>query len=99
MIIFDKFFRTIFLNVKVTKNVYSNFLKELKFVDNRYSVKLVLKIDTVILPDNYLLAKSRLRNLESRHDKNPELSRPANVYLKVKGPKVHCYCRLKVFPE
>ena len=77
MIIFDKFFRTIFLNLKVTKNVYSNFLKELKFVDNRYSVKLVLKIDTVILPDNYLLAKSRLRNLESRHDKNPELSRPA----------------------
>ena len=75
--IFDKFFRTIVLNLKVTKNVYSNFLKELKFVDSRYSVKLPFKIDTVILLDNYLLAKSRLRTLKSRHDKNPELSRPA----------------------
>ena len=59
-------------------NVYSNFLKELKFVDSRYSVKLPFNIDTGVLPDNYSLAKSRLRNLKSRLDKNPALLKNYN---------------------
>ena len=45
----------------------------MKFVGSRCSVKLPLKIDTDILPDNYSIAKSRLRNLKSRLDKNPVL--------------------------
>ena len=46
---------------------------ELKFVNNQYSVKLHFKINTGVLPDNYLLTKSRLPNLKSCLDKTPEL--------------------------
>ena len=45
------------------ERVYSNFLKELKFVDRRYSVKFPFKINTDVLPDNYSLVKSCLRTL------------------------------------
>ena len=37
------------------ENVYSNFLKELKFLDSRYSVKVLFKIGTGVFPDNYSL--------------------------------------------
>ena len=60
------------------ENVYSNFLKELKFAHSRYSVKLAFKIHTEVLPDNYLLTKSRLHNLKSRLDKNPTLLKNYN---------------------
>ena len=60
------------------KNVYSNFLKKLKFVYSRYSVKLPFKTNTGVLLDNYSLAKSRLRNLKSCLDKNSELLKNYN---------------------
>ena len=78
-------FRTMMISVIIftsfhesNENVYSSFLKELKFVDSRYSVKLPFKIGTHILPDNYSLAKSRLRNLKSCLDKNPALLKSYN---------------------
>ena len=60
------------------ENGYSNFLKELKFVDSCYSVKLLFKIETGVLPDNYLVTKSCLGNLKSRLDKNPALLKNYN---------------------
>ena len=54
----------------------------MKFVDSRYSVKLPFNIDTGVLPDNYSLAKSRLRNLKSRLDKNPALLKNYNNIIK-----------------
>ena len=42
------------------EKVYSNFLKELEFVDSQYPVKFPFKMGTYVFPDNYSFDKSHL---------------------------------------
>ena len=49
--------------------------KSIQFVDSHYRISIPWKGDSVYLPDNYSVAVNRLKNLEKRLAKNPEVAR------------------------
>ena len=49
--------------------------QSVKFVDGRYQISTPWKDDVVNLPNNYPMALTRLRNLEKRLQKNPDVGR------------------------
>ena len=55
------------------KSVYENFTEDIKFEDNRYTVKLPFKQDHPTIPHNYYLSLKRLNSLRIRLDINKEL--------------------------
>ena len=54
-------------------SVYNEFIKDMKFNRNRFSVKLPLKEMHPILLDNFNFCERRLKKLKCRLDQNPEL--------------------------
>ena len=54
-------------------SVYDRFVDEIKFVNDRYEVKLPFKENIPMLEDNYSLCLKRLNNLRHRLEKDPAL--------------------------
>ena len=73
-------------SVGVSKNefdVCENFEADISFADNRYEVKLPFKSEHGMLDDNFLLRKSRLKNLfNSKFRKDPDLFKLYNEIIK-----------------
>ncbi len=62
--------------------VHNKFVDEIKFVDNRYEVKMPFKDGHPILPDNYSLAKRRLFSLVNRLQQNKEIAEQYDEIIK-----------------
>ena len=58
-----------------------NFIRDIQFRDNRYEVSLPWKQERLPLSTNYLQSFNRLKSLENRLKKEPELLAQYNQYL------------------
>ena len=54
-------------------SIIEHFSENIGYHDNRYCVKLPFKEIKEAIPDNFILAKNRLRYLKKRLDKNPDV--------------------------
>ena len=59
-------------------SLYDKFVAEVEFVEGRYQVRLPFKEDHELLPDNFVLCKSRLASLMKRLNLKTEISRHYN---------------------
>ena len=73
-------------SVGVSKNEFEfcgNFEADISFANNRYEVKLPFKSEHGMLDDNFLLCKSRLKNLfDGKFTKDPDLFKRYNEIIK-----------------
>ena len=63
-------------------SVHEHFKDEIKFVNNRYEVKLPFKEGNDLLPDNYMLTLNRLKSPLKRLRSDPELLKEYDAIMK-----------------
>ena len=60
------------------ESIYDKFESDIKFVDNRYEVRLPFKENHSLIEDNYATSLIRLKSLKSKLEKTPELMKAYN---------------------
>lgn len=70
------------VGIRERDSVHESFLKNVSFENNRYNVKLPIKENHKLLPDNYELSLSRLNSLVKRLQKEPDIFREYNQIIK-----------------